>query len=248
MLSLFDRFLETPIPMVEIFHSISGEGVSAGNVVSFVRVAGCDLRCTWCDTKYSFKESGEGVSKLTPQEIIDELTKIGTKEIICTGGEPLEHDKVKRLLPAFIQSKGFKVRIETSGGSRLYSEEELAAFDLKIDTRPVYTMDVKCPESGMAEHNILENILLLDKRDELKFVVAGKSDFNFALEVINCYKEHLATNEIVLNFSPVFNAISPEGLVELLKNNARMAQENNLLIRLSLQVHKFIWPPHQRGV
>lgn len=99
---LLAKFHDTKIPMVEIFHSISGEGVSAGNLTTFVRAAGCDLRCTWCDTKYSFKETGHDVPMMQPQEIMNQVALFGCSEVICTGGEPLEIEKQSGIcLPTF---------------------------------------------------------------------------------------------------------------------------------------------------
>ncbi len=243
-----NEFLVSRIPIVEIFNSISGEGVSAGRIVTFVRVAGCDLRCVWCDTKYSFKTEGEGVEQLSPEQIVSRVDHYKTTNVICSGGEPLEHGYAKRLLPAFLHSKGFFVRIETSGGSLLYNLEELKEFNLNDESRPVYTMDIKCPGSKMEERNILDNILGLDRRDELKFVITGQEDFKYSIDVINEYSRHLSQQKIDLNFSPVFGAITPKELTELLLENRELFKEKNLRTRLSLQLHKFIWPPHQRGV
>ncbi len=242
-----EAFLTTKIPVVEIFQSISGEGVSTGNMVSFVRVAGCNLRCSWCDTKYSFNESGVDIEQLLPEEISERLTSIGCNEIIFTGGEPLEEEKPKRYLPLFLTSQGFSVHIETSGGSRLYAEEEIEAFDVERDEFS-YCMDIKCPGSGMSGHNIFDNISLLEEKDELKFVVQDKADLNYALNVIEKHKEHLAAENIALNFSPVFEAIEPVEIVAFLKENNGFFEENELWPRLNLQIHKYVWPPHQRGV
>ncbi len=243
-----EQFLSTNIPIVEIFNSISGEGVSAGRIVTFVRVAGCDLRCVWCDTKYSFQTEGPGIEQLLPEDILSRVNTFETNELICSGGEPLEHGYTKRLLPAYLHSKGLYVRIETSGGSKLYNAEELELFDLNSKTRPVYTMDIKCPGSKMADRNIFENISVLDGRDELKFVVTGEGDFSYAFDVIKDYKNHLSKEHIDLNFSPVFGAITPKELTELLLARREYFTTNDLKARLSLQLHKFIWPPHQRGV
>lgn len=244
---MLKNFLETEIPMVEIFQSISGEGVSSGNIVSFVRVAGCNLRCTWCDTKYSFKESGEGVDQMLPEDVADRLTELGSNEIICTGGEPLEEGKTKRYLPLYLASQEFSVHIETSGGSTLYSNKELKEFN--VDREEVsYCMDIKCPGSGMSEHNIFENILLLREDDELKFVLNDQEDIKYAMEVIDAYKEHLSEEEIALNFSPVYDALNPLEIVDFLKSETAYFEENELWPRLNLQLHKVVWPPHQRGV
>lgn len=241
------EFENQKIPIVEIFQSISGEGISAGNLVSFVRVAGCDLRCSWCDTKYSFQESGSGVEQMLPLEIVDQLTDIGCNEVICTGGEPLEEGKLKRYLPAYLASKNFSIRIETSGGSSLYTDEELSNFNISREDI-IYCMDVKCPGSGMSDRNRLENISQLEEEDEIKFVVSNKKDLDFAIEVMEMYKNNLSENQIAINISPVFGQMSALDIVAFMKENNNYFEQNDLWVRLSLQIHKYIWPQHQRGV
>jgi 7-carboxy-7-deazaguanine synthase len=242
-----EQFENTPIPIVEIFQSISGEGISAGNMVVFVRVAGCNLRCTWCDTKYSFPESGESVSMMLPGDIVSNIESFGNREIICTGGEPLEEGKAKRLLPAWLASLGYKTRIETSGASKLYQSDELSIFT-GAASNITYCMDVKCPGSGMVYQNLLTNITLLQKGDELKFVVKDTTDLNFSFDVIEAYKKQLSKNAIAINFSPVFDAITPSEIVDFLKQKTKFIVDNGLWVRLSLQIHKYIWPPFMRGV
>lgn len=241
------EFETTKIPVVEIFQSISGEGVSSGNLVSFVRTAGCDLRCTWCDTKYSFNTTGEEVEQLLPDEIASRLEKLGSNEIICTGGEPMEEGTNKRYLPLYLASLEFSVHIETSGGSPLYTQEELSEFNIDRDEIS-YCMDIKCPGSGMSHKNILSNIKLLEEKDELKFVVRDEADLDFAMEITQNHAVHLSENDIALNFSPVFGQLEAVGIVEFLKKNTGYFEENELWPRLNLQLHKFIWPPHKRGV
>jgi 7-carboxy-7-deazaguanine synthase len=242
-----ESFELSHIPIVEIFQSISGEGISAGNIVTFVRVAGCNLRCTWCDTKYSFNETAESILNLLPSEILEEINKFGSDEIICTGGEPLEEGKTKRLLPLYLSQKGLKVRIETSGASNLYAAEEFAMFP-GSELALTYCMDVKCPGSGMVYNNNLKNITKLKKGDELKFVVKDQTDLKFCHDVIDAYKKHLASNTIAINFSPVFDAIEPVEIVDFLKSKTAYFKENNLWARLSLQLHKYVWAPFTRGV
>lgn len=242
-----EAFEKEQIPIIEIFQSISGEGISAGNLVTFVRAAGCDLRCTWCDTKYSFVENGNGVQQLLPREILQRISDFGSNEIICTGGEPLEEGKIKRYLPAYLASEGYSVRIETSGGSRLYTEEEMEAFFIDRD-EVIYCMDIKCPGSGMQDKNRFENISLLQEEDELKFVVKDRVDMDYAFHIIDEHKDHLSEQDIALNFSPVFGAIQPVEIVDFLKEKNTYFEKYNLWPRLSLQIHKFIWPPHRRGV
>ncbi len=240
------EYEQIPIPVVEIFQSISGEGISAGNIVSFVRIAGCNLRCAWCDTKYSFNESGEGVQMMLPADIRKTLSGIGSNEIICTGGEPLEEGKSKRFLPVYL-ANFFKVRVETSGGSILYSEKELLNFGILRD-QISYCMDIKCPGSKMDHKNLYNNIFELKKNDELKFVVINTEDLLFSLEIIEKYKSSLSGSGIALNFSPVFGSVDPDVIVDFLKENTKYFMDNSLWARLSLQLHKIVWPPDMRGV
>ncbi len=241
------EFEDQRIPLVELFQSISGEGISAGNVVTFIRVAGCDLRCSWCDTKYAFSEEESDVQMLTPDEIMDRIEELGSTELICTGGEPLEAGKVKRYLPAYLAGKGYTVHIETSGACPLYTPQELKDFRVDRDDLS-YCMDVKCPGSGMQDRNRLDSILELCADDELKFVVRDRHDMEYALQVIHRYRDHLSEEDLALNFSPVFESLKPVEIAEFLKEHAAYFEENDLWPRLSLQLHKYIWPPHMRGV
>jgi 7-carboxy-7-deazaguanine synthase len=242
-----EQFVNIHIPIIEIFQSVSGEGISAGKIVVFVRVAGCNLRCSWCDTKYSFPESGESVTMMLPSEIVAKIDTFGSNEIICTGGEPLEEGKLKRILPAYLADLGYEVRIETSGASNLYLTEELLEFP-NAKQNISYCMDVKCPGSGMVYQNMLKNITLLKKEDELKFVVKDETDLNFCFDVIDAYRQTLSENRIAINFSPVFEAMAPLEIVDFLKQKTKFIVENNLIVRISLQIHKYIWPPFMRGV
>ncbi len=239
-----------PIPIVEIFNSISGEGVSAGILTTFVRTAGCNLRCSYCDTTYSYDENSPDCQRMTPEEIVLELKKLYTKDILCTGGEPLEPGKDKRYLPLYFASKGFDVRIETNGSCPLYSNEEVQLFLAEQRWEHVhYTMDIKCPGSGMHQHNILEeNLRCLRPGDEIKFVVSDRTDMDFAMDVIRNYKDIFATGEVCLCFSPVFNKMEPKTLVDMLKSERRFFGDHDLHARLSLQIHKMIWPPDMKGV
>jgi 7-carboxy-7-deazaguanine synthase len=244
-----EEFKKSRIPVVEIFTSISGEGISGGEVLTFIRVAGCNLRCSYCDTTYSYDEKASNNEFLTAEEIVARLKEIGAFKILCTGGEPLEAEKAKRYLPLYLASEGFDVRIESNGSCLVYSKEEFAVFTEVEVSRVHYVLDVKCPGSAMSEHNIFkENFSKLRLGDEIKFVVAGQEDIDYALAVINKYKDILSAKEVVINFSPVFNSIETKDIVEMLveKNSYFMAE--GLRVRLSLQIHKVIWPPEMRGV
>ncbi|MTI67398.1 MAG: radical SAM protein [Firmicutes bacterium] len=244
------KFEETKLPIVEIFSSISGEGISNGEIVSFVRVAGCNLRCSYCDTQYSYDEHSNDNIYLSPNEIVKKLNKLGCKKIICTGGEPLENDKAKRYLPIYLSTKGFSVRIETNGSVPLYTKEEINKFTKEKELINInYTLDIKSPSSKMSEYNIFkENFLKLRDKDEIKFVVGSKNDLKYAMEVINSYSKKLSKNSVVINFSPVFKQIKVDEIIEFLKEKNKYFEKNNLLVRLSLQIHKYIWSPETRGV
>ncbi|ADL12919.1 7-carboxy-7-deazaguanine synthase QueE [Acetohalobium arabaticum] len=233
------------LPVVEIFNSISGEGISAGEIVTFVRVAGCNLRCDYCDTMYSYQD--EEYELLTPQQIVNRINNFGTQQVICTGGEPLEEDKPKRYLPLYLAKQGFEVRIETNGSWSVYNQQELQKFGL--DGEGInYTLDIKCPSSNMAEYNLFTNLEQLGLNDEIKFVVQDKSDIDYALKVIDDYKNELSKQEIVINFSPVFEELAPKKLVSILQEHQTYFAQFNLKVRLSIQLHKLIWDPEVTGV
>ncbi|WP_408954434.1 radical SAM protein [Natroniella sp. ANB-PHB2] len=245
-----EEFRETKIPVVEIFNSISGEGISAGEVVTFVRVAGCNLRCSYCDTEYSYERNGEDVSWMLPEEIVEQVSEFGSQKVICTGGEPLEVKYPKRYLPLYLAVKGFAVRIETNGSCPLYNNQEFRSFLTDSLLAQInYTVDVKCPSSGMFEYDLLgENVERLDSKDELKFVVGSQEDIEYAEDIIDNYKEILAAEGVVVNFSPVSGELPPAYLVDYLTAKEEYFNNNGLKVRLSLQIHKIIWPEETRGV
>ncbi len=244
-------FEQRRIPIIEIFNSVSGEGISAGSVVTFVRVAGCNLRCDYCDTKYSYNELGNGIQVLKPDGIVNILESYNCKNVLCTGGEPLELNKAKRYLPLYLASKGFKVRIETNGSCPLYSKTELN--DFAVDNISFltlnYALDVKCPDSGMSSYNIYnQNFELLCPEDEIKFIVGSRRDLKFAFETIKEYSNILSKTGVTINFSPVFGKLEASEIVNMLKENNAYFEKYGLNVRLSLQIHKFIWHPEARGV
>ncbi|MBM7623337.1 7-carboxy-7-deazaguanine synthase QueE [Sporohalobacter salinus] len=233
------------LPVVEIFNSISGEGISAGEIVTFVRLAGCNLRCDYCDTVYSYRDREHEL--LTPQQIINKINNFGSQQLICTGGEPLEEDKPKRYLPLYLAKQGFKVRIETNGSWPIYNQQEFQKFE--VDGEDInYTLDIKCPSSNMVEYNLFSNLTKLSLNDEIKFVVKGKSDIDYALKVIDDYKDELSEEKIVINFSPVFEELAPKKLVSILQEHQTYFTQSNLKVRLSIQLHKLIWNSEAKGV
>jgi 7-carboxy-7-deazaguanine synthase len=152
-------------------------------------------------------------------------------------------------LPLYLASKGFYVRIETNGSCPVYSKEEFSIFTDGENLKVHYVLDVKCPGSGMSLHNILEeNFSKLHLGDEIKFVVSNQEDIEFALDVLDKYKNIFSAKEVVINFSPVFKSIDTKDIVEMLVKKNSYFTDQSLRVRLSLQIHKVIWPPDMRGV
>lgn len=240
------EFENSQLQVVEIFNSISGEGVSSGEIVTFVRVEGCNLRCSYCDTKYSYQ--GDNYELMTPVEILEELKSFGTDKIICTGGEPLVEETAKRYLPLFLAVHGYQVRIESNGSWPIYNQAEIEKFSQGEELELYYTLDVKCPSSEMAQSNYFANFAKLKSGDELKFVVSNRRDLDYALRVIDNHQKSLSQEGIVINFSPAFSQIEAEEVVAFLQENQAYFKENNLEVRLSMQLHKVIWDPEEKGV
>lgn len=240
------EFKDTQLQVVEIFNSISGEGISTGEIVTFVRVEGCNLRCSYCDTRYSYQ--GDNYELLTPSEILEKVESFGTDKIICTGGEPLVEGTAKRYLPLFLAAQGYQVRVESNGSWPIYKKGEIEKFATGQGIDLSYTLDVKCPSSGMAQSNYFANFAKLKAGDELKFVVSNQRDLDYSLRVINKHKDSLSREGIVINFSPAFSKIEPEEIVEFLQEHQSYFKENNLETRLSMQLHKVIWDPEEKGV
>ena len=206
----------------EIYKSIQGESSFTGLPCVFVRLTGCHLRCTWCDTAYAFYEGRE----MSILEIVQEVKSLGISLVELTGGEPLLQAEAVDLVRELLD-QNFQVLIETSG-----------AIDVSIlDPRAVKIMDIKCPGSGMSDKMIWDNLKYLGVRDEIKFVIKDRKDFDWACDVIQ--NRRLASKVIL--FSSVFGELNPQKLSEWIL-------EKNLNVRLQLQVHKYIWHPETRGV
>ena len=207
----------------EIFLSVQGESSFAGWPCVFVRTTGCPLRCTWCDTKYAYSEGKD----MPLDEVVERALSFGVQHIEATGGEPLAQPAMPALLKALCD-KGKTVLLETSG-----------ALDVgTVDDRVHDIMDIKCPDSGMTDRMRLENIPLLKAKDDVKFVLASRKDYEFARRVIREYK--LAERCTVL-LSTAFGLVDRKSVVEWIL-------EDRLPVRFQLQMHKFIWAPDQRGV
>ena len=208
----------------EIFKSIQGESSLTGLPTTFVRLARCNLRCSWCDTCYSFKRGDMTLIS----SIIEEVEKNGAPYVCITGGEPLLQKNVHPLMEALCDLS-YKVSIET-GGSLDITE---------IDPRVKIVLDVKCPGSGMSSRNHLENLELLKSDDEVKFVIADREDYLFSVDICEKFGLFKKVNNVL--FSCVYDSLEPEELVNWIL-------EDNLKVRLNLQVHKYIWHPETIGV
>ena len=207
----------------EIYQSIQGESTWAGLRCVFVRLTFCDLRCTYCDTAYAFYK-GE---KRGLQEIIDEVLAMDCPLVEITGGEPLLQKNVLPLM-SMLCDAGKTVLIETSG-----------AHDIsKIDPRVHRIMDLKTPDSGEVARNLFSNIPHLTAKDEVKFVIGSRTDYDWASEQVATYG---LTKICTVLFSPNFTVIEPKLIVEWLV-------KDKLDVRFQLQMHKFIWDPKKQGV
>jgi 7-carboxy-7-deazaguanine synthase len=217
--------------VVEKFVSINGEGTRAGQLAVFVRFAGCNLNCSFCDTKWANKKN-VAAQKLTETEIVDYIKSTGVTNVTLTGGEPLLRDGMRELLAALRQIHGIYVEIETNGSVDIE--------EFRIDENfPAFTMDYKLPGSGMEQCMNLENFEKLKKSDTVKFVAGSRQDLERAKEVID---KNGLLRKCSVYFSPVFGRIEPREIVEFMVEN-RMNGVN-----MQLQMHKFIWEPDRKGV
>jgi 7-carboxy-7-deazaguanine synthase len=208
----------------EIFHSIQGESTYAGAPCVFVRLTACDLRCTWCDTPYAFTEG----RKRTVAEVVEEVAAFGCPLVEVTGGEPLLQEDVYPLLSA-LMDRGLTVLLETGGHIGVE----------RVPDGVVKIIDVKCPGSGESARNHWPNLDLLGPADEVKFVIGDRADYEFARDVIDRHK--LASRCAAVLLSPVHDVLAPPEL-------ASWMLADRLPVRLQLQVHKYIWGAHARGV
>ncbi len=220
----------------EIFFSIQGESSRAGLPCIFVRLTGCNLRCHWCDTEYSFY----GGERLSVEQVAGRLRQFPSRLLEITGGEPMLQEKEVLALIALLPPD-WTVMIETSG------ERDLS----RLPERVVRIMDVKCPGSGESGRFYQPNLQVLTQRDEIKFVLTGREDYEYARDFIARHRLEAITPHLLL--SPAFHKtaggdrssrqcrLDPQTLAEWMLADGIPA-------RLSLQIHKFIWDPAQRGV
>ena len=212
--------------VIEIFNSIDGEGKRAGELTTFVRLAGCNLQCPYCDTKYSW--SDKDATEMTPMEVVQFISRSGYTNVTITGGEPLIHSEIRVLLN-MLSRTGFYVNVETNG-----------SVDVAEFRRPgvFFTVDYKCPSSGMEDKMCFSMFNELQEEDVLKFVVGSQEDLQTAKRVTKLLGNHACS----IYVSPVFGQIEPVEIVEFMK---KYEIED---WRIQLQLHKFIWDPNERGV
>ena len=209
--------------ITEIFHSIQGESSYAGQPCVFVRLTGCPLRCTWCDTDYAFYEGHE----FSIDEVLAKVQTYGCRLVEVTGGEPLVQPESFPLMTRLCDA-GYTVLLETSG-----------AVDIApVDPRAHVILDVKCPGSGMTDRMHWTNLSQLAAKDEAKFVMADRADYDWSREILTQYD--VASRCPVL-FSPVFGLLDARQLAEWIL-------ADRLPVRFQLQMHKYIWAPDMRGV
>ena len=208
--------MDATIRVTEIFRSIQGESTRAGFPCAFIRLTGCSLRCVWCDSAYAFS-GGEDVSV---SDAVERVVALGTDLVEVTGGEPLEQEGVYPLMEALLD-RGKTVLLETGGHVPLD----------RVDPRIVKIVDVKAPGSGMMAANLPENLDRLGPRDELKFVIADRRDFDWAIEQVAARD---LDRGLVVTFSPVWESLPAEDLAGWIRDSGRP-------IRLGLQLHKLLW-------
>ncbi|HIF21520.1 MAG TPA: radical SAM protein [Gemmatimonadetes bacterium] len=215
--------------ITEIFHSIQGESTWAGLACTFVRLTGCPLRCTWCDTEYAF----HGGSKMTFAQILEEVRGHPAQLVEVTGGEPLAHPGAFPLV-GMLLDEGYTVLVETSG-----------AFDVAaLDPRAHKIMDLKCPGSGETARNLWANLDHLTERDEVKFVVKDRADYEWTRQTIRerGLDARIGDGSLrALLISPVWGELDLEAL-------AGWILEDSLPVRFQVQVHKLIWGADAKGV
>lgn len=212
------------LTIYEIYTSVQGESTHVGRPCTFVRLTACNLRCRWCDTPYAFT----GGRRMTFDDIMAEVERLGCRLVEITGGEPLLQAGVHELM-ARLTGAGYEVLLETGG-------------HMPIDDVPegvVTILDVKCPASGEADAMHWPNLDRLRASDEVKFVIQDRTDFDYAVDVVR--RHDLVRRASAVLFSPVHGVLAPDVL-------AAWILEARVPVRLQLQAHKYIWEPDRRGV
>lgn len=213
------------ITVNEIFHSIQGESSYSGWPCVFVRLTGCNLRCSYCDTAYAYTEGQE----MSIEEVIRRVASYGCRLVEITGGEPLLQEETAELIGKLLDL-GYVVLLETNGSRDIGP----------VDQRCVKIVDLKCPGSGELPQNDLANLARLSGHDELKFVIGSREDFDWAREMVKMVPGYPEKPRNIW-FSAVFGRLAPATLAEWII-------KEQLNVRLQLQLHKYIWGPDEKGV
>jgi 7-carboxy-7-deazaguanine synthase len=213
----------TDLCVCEIFLSIQGEGRATGLPCAFVRLAGCNLRCAWCDTAYAWS----GGETMSVEQVLARLEQFRCRRVEVTGGEPLWQEATLELLTRLADA-GYQVLLETNG-----------SLDVApVDKRVTKIVDFKCPSSAQEPKNRWANVQALRGGDEVKFVLADRADYDYAAAAL---VRHKLPGPCTVTFSPVFGRLDPAVLAEWILTDA-------LDVRLGLQLHKILWPGGRRGV
>lgn len=211
------------LEVTEIYKSIQGESTYVGLPCIFVRLTGCNLRCVWCDTAYAF----DGGKKLSVGKILDQVKSFGINLVEITGGEPLLQKEVFTLMEKLLKNK-FLVMLETGGSLSIKN----------IPNEVVKIVDLKCPGSGEENNNDWSNLDHLSSKDQIKFVIADRNDYEWSRSVLRSYE---LDKKVQILFSPVFEKLTLKDLTEWIL-------EDNLAVRLQTQLHKHIWDKNKIGV
>ena len=214
-----DNLNNTTLNITEIFYSLQGEAKEVGIPTVFVRLTGCPLRCNYCDTTYAFK----GNNPLSIESIMEQIAKYNTRYVCVTGGEPMAQSNCLILLDTLIEA-GYKVSMETSGSI------DISPVNKKVSV----VMDLKTPSSTEQSQNRYENIALLERKDQLKFVIASRPDFDWCCSILEDYD---VLSDVL--FSPVYESLKPVDLADWIL-------EKQLNVRLQVQLHKLLWG-NQKG-
>lgn len=212
------------LKLCEIFYSLQGESTYAGLPCIFIRLSGCNLKCSWCDTEYADLKS----STMDLDQIFKKVQAYECSLVEITGGEPLAQEAMPTLA-AMLLDNGYNVLVETNGSFNIQ----------KLPQGCIRIMDIKCPSSNEANNFLKDNFQFLDHNDEIKFVIGSREDYEYAKSIISDELSGFPASRIHL--SPVFGMIRPEDIAEWIL-------EDNLKARLSLQQHKIIWGPDKKGV
>ncbi len=213
------------LQITEIYVSVQGESTWSGLPCTFIRLTGCPLRCTYCDTEYAFF----GGTKVELAEVMEQVRAIGCPLVEVTGGEPLAQPNCIPLLQALVY-EGYQVLLETSGAYPI----------VNVPREVVRIVDLKCPSSGESHRNLYENLEHLQPHDEVKFVMGSREDYEWSVEQVRAHKLDEKVQAVL--FSCVFGKVEPSEVIQW------MLDDRLHKVRFQLQAHKFIWPPDMKGV